>query len=492
MNLGSGINPNSYLNTNGGWLGPGRVDNLGSLRKFRGTSGNAGEEEGLKYAENYLIFSVRKAEEMGIKLMDLMEIQELRSNSNGQMRTIQIDPTAMALELQLASVRERLGSESSVEKSLIGYERVFELERFNQEVESSKNSYGKEPRSVEEEKTKSDSKSSLVKLATKIGTLNSELDRKAEAESWLLKAVELCGDGIGESSSMTTFSKEALKLKGNQVLPEAKSHKSSSWLPWSSSPNPNPNSKSTSTDSLIPQTQSSIVSTTSASTSTTLTTPTPTPLLTRSLIEALLALSALYASTDVTSKESLQKAIKIQADGLRICELEKKGLLKPTETKDELSKELHSIWLDHHKSVLELHLAQTFYGISKISGEGSLLKGLFSNQNSNSSPREIESKGLSMGKGIGMVKSDYLSNPLLNSKEYLQSSMDVSRKVKDQLLNTVKTSKEKRESSATLPEKWESSEKGIQIIAKRLLRDSGRVEKMSEDLLHWLKKKEGI
>lgn len=96
---------------------------------------------------------------------------------------------------------------------MIGYERVFELERFNQEVESSKNSYGKEPRSVEEEKTKSDSKSSLVKLATKIGTLNSELDRKAEAESWLLKAVELCGDGIGESSSMTTFSKEALKLK---------------------------------------------------------------------------------------------------------------------------------------------------------------------------------------------------------------------------------------------------------------------------------------
>ncbi|EPQ26878.1 uncharacterized protein PFL1_05513 [Pseudozyma flocculosa PF-1] len=150
-------------------------------------------EDGMVMAMRYLSVALQAAREKGIVLPD---IDAVRAGLASSSAPLHIDPTALALESKMASIRERHGSRGATANAIEGYERVFDLLMLSAAAPSQVQSGG-------------DAQSAkLVRLATKIGDLNAAIGQKTEAESWLQKAVELAGAG-SSASSLAAASSEA-------------------------------------------------------------------------------------------------------------------------------------------------------------------------------------------------------------------------------------------------------------------------------------------
>lgn len=416
MNWGTGINPAFYFNSPGGLLGPNRIDSYVTRPNTTGNgAGEGDQEEGLKFAETYLNFALSKCEDLGYRIPEIGQPFNPKED---------VDETALKLEIQLANVRERLGNENSIRKSIVGYEKVFQVLITRHENRDREGEGEAEDNALilKRREINSNQKSNLVRLATKLGRLNHEINDRGLAEHWLLKAIEISGNGIKKSDPNPLVDLE----KSSQVIEQRKS-----WIPnWLGGGQ----SESKSIENSIATSNDQISSQTSIH---------PTPALTRSLISALLTLSGLYASSPIEKKNSLDKALRIQSDAFSICRLEKERLI--SQSSSSISKELHHLWLTLNSSIISLHLAQTLYGISDVSKS-------FLSSGSNEKSKK------------------WLEIALLNSKEVKKSL--VTEKI-------------------GLVERFKG-EDSIEIMAKRLGRDSLRVEEMAEELLEWLQKKEKV
>lgn len=304
------------------------------------------ERDGMGVAEKILALAVAIGEHKGIKLPDIAAVRAGVATSHQAGADAPLDPTAIALETRLAGARERLGDADMLPLAIAGYERIYDAlaatQGTNAVVEGSHSGQPHVP------------VSRLVRLARKLGDLNVSLDRKDEAEAWLLKAVELAGGRPGER-------KEAVlqEVAGVADADQTRGGWFSKWFGHTET-----------------EVQSQLQSQPQPPSPPT---PTPTPSLTRSLVSALLSMSGLYASapnasitspTDPTWRSNLEEALRVQASTLRLIrfELERTAASMTSPT---LGAELHTLWLRHNEALVSLHLAETMYGLKGSGGSNS-------------------------------------------------------------------------------------------------------------------------
>ncbi|CBQ73567.1 conserved hypothetical protein [Sporisorium reilianum SRZ2] len=314
-NWGGGISPSvMFGGSAAGNSGLGRtaITSMGSAKTLH-------VDDGMILAMQYLNLAVKIAAAKGIKLPDTDAIRAgLVSEATAQQQLSSVDPLALALEARLAAVKERQGSRGALESAIASYEKLYDVASLAPGA-------------------KAEQASRLVRLATKLGDLHSALDRRREAEEWLNRAV-----GIAATAGASTP-----ELGSNVVVAaadEAKEQQAKSRLGgWFSRSKP-----STET----PITPTAVPSTPHPSAA-------PTPALTRALITALVSKSALHAHTPTPS--SLQQALATQMSALQLSAAELDRLSTTTTT----AAQLHTLWLTHHQSILDLHVAETIYALTR-------------------------------------------------------------------------------------------------------------------------------
>ncbi|ETS60064.1 hypothetical protein PaG_06058 [Moesziomyces aphidis] len=305
VNWGGGIAP-------GVLFGGGAAGNAGLGRTAITSMASAKQlrvDDGMLLAMQYLNVAVKIAASKGIKLP---ETDAIRAGLVQPGQTLgNVDPLALALEAKLAAVKERQGSKGAMESAIGNYEKLYDI--------ASLADHG-------------DRSSRLVRLATKLGDLHSALGRNDDAQQWLQRAIAIAAAaGAHTPNSPTT------------AAPEAKDKPRSGLRGWfGSAPTSDPSTEAQ------PEPVSASVGVVA------------TPVLTRSLITALVASSAHYARS--ASGASLQSALQTQMSALQLSTAELERLASTPATRDA---ELHALWITHHQSILELHVAETMYAISK-------------------------------------------------------------------------------------------------------------------------------
>ncbi|GAK64810.1 serine arginine repetitive matrix protein 2 [Moesziomyces antarcticus] len=314
VNWGGGIAP-------GVLFGGGAAGNAGLGRTAITSMASAKQlrvDDGMLLAMQYLNVAVKVAASKGIELPDT---DAIRAGLAQPGQTLgDVDPLALALEAKLAAVKERQGSKGAMESAIGNYEKLYDIASLAD---------------------RGDRSSRLVRLATKLGDLHSALGRNDDAQQWLQRGIAIAAAaGAHTPHSPTT------------AAPEAKDKPSGGLRGWfGSAPTPDPSTEAQ--PEPAPAAAAGVVAT---------------PALTRSLITALVASSAHYARS--ASGASLQNALQTQMSALQLSTAELERLASAPVTRDA---ELHALWITHHQSILELHVAETMYAISK---SGSLPRSL--------------------------------------------------------------------------------------------------------------------
>ena len=68
----------------------------------------------------------------------------------------------------------------------------------------------------------------------------------------------------------------------------------------------------------------------------------------------------------------MQHALNTQMRALKLCDVELERLSSTPSSSKGKKAELHKLWIQHHQSVLELHVGETIYAMGK--GKGNALR----------------------------------------------------------------------------------------------------------------------
>lgn len=359
-------------------------------------------DDGMILAMQYLKLAFKIAESKGIILPNTSEVRA--GLVKGQVG--EIDPLAVALEARLASVKERQGSRGALESAIGSYEKLYDLE----EMKGGRGDGGR-----------------MVRLATKLGDLYSALGGKEEAEGWLRRAVGIAA--AAGAHTPVTPTETSIDTPASETSTPSKPGLLKGWF---SSPSPQP----APVEAVLPQKVPSAPVTSAA----------PTPVLTRSLISTLISLSALHAQSS-----SLPEALQTQMSALDLTSAELSSLPSPTSS---LPAELHKLWLEHHQSILDLHVAETVYALTT----------------SSTKPTGLLPKWWKGSKGRGGEAVEWVKQADMRAE------------------GVVKALQEGVKGKEGLGERWGKS-KEVKLWAERVLRDAKRVRETAGRSLRTLEGK---
>ncbi|KAJ9479634.1 hypothetical protein PHBOTO_003119 [Pseudozyma hubeiensis] len=309
VNWGGGISPSvMFGGGSGGKSGLGRtaITSMSSTKALH-------VDDGMILAMQYLNLAVKIAASKGIKLPDTDGIRAGLITDEAAKRELgNVDPLALALEARLAAVKERQGSRGALESAISSYEKLYDIASW----------------------TESDA-SRRVRLATKLGDLHSALDRRGDAEEWLARAVGIAATaGAGMPVEVADVSKvEEVEEKAKRGL--------GGWFSASKKSVPTPVAEPVSASAALAAAP---------------------PALTRSLITALVSKSALHAHTPTPA--SLQQALQTQMSALQLSSAELNRLLS-SHSSTQPDAQLHRLWILHHQSILDLHVAETVFALTR-------------------------------------------------------------------------------------------------------------------------------
>lgn len=405
-NWGGGISPSvMFGGSAAGNSGLGRtaITSMGSAKTLK-------VDDGMILAMQYLNLAVKIAAAKGIKLPDTNAIRAgLVGEEAARQQLSNVDVLALALEARLAAVKERQGSRGALESAITSYEKLYDVASLTT--------------------SKGEQASRLVRLATKLGDLHSALDRRQDAEEWLNRAVSIAataGAGTPEFNS-----KLAVSDVKEVAFEEQSNSRFGGWFSRSK-----PSSKDTSVTPTVEPT-------TLAPPSALAPNAAPTPALTRSLITALVSKSALHAHAPTPT--SLQQALQTQMSALQLSSAELHRLVSTTPPS-----QLHTLWLTHHQSILDLHVAETIYALTR--GGSSSAKVI---------PVWFKSAAKTGEKSIAWL--DQAEQRAQSVIVALERGSGGGGKVKD------------GEERVVLDERWTRS-KEVELAAGRVLRDAKRVK----------------
>ncbi|GAC95243.1 hypothetical protein PHSY_002818 [Pseudozyma hubeiensis SY62] len=315
VNWGGGISPSvMFGGGSGGNSGLGRtaITSMSSSKALH-------VDDGMILAMQYLNLAVKIAASKGIKLPDTDAIRAGLITDDAAKRELgNVDPLALALEARLAAVKERQGSRGALESAISSYEKLYDIASWT-------------------ESTSRDHASRRVRLATKLGDLHSALDRKGDAEEWLARAV-----GVAATAGAGMLEADVSKV---ETVAESNKSRLGGWFSTSKSSVPTQVAEPVSAPAAVVAAP---------------------PALTRSLITALVSKSALHAHTPTPA--SLQQALQTQMSALQLSSAELNRLHPFSSTQP--GAELHKLWILHHQSILDLHVAETVFALTRGSSSG--------------------------------------------------------------------------------------------------------------------------
>lgn len=348
-------------------------------------------EDGMILAMQYLTLAVEIAKQKGITLPDTGAIRAgLVGKEEVEQQLRRLDPLAVALEARLAAVKERQGSRGALESAIGSYEKLYDVETLTGAKEGER----------------------LVRLATKLADLHTALRQTKDAEGWLNRAVAIAAS----AGALTPQSPSSLAENSVDIEEQGKKGVVRGWF--SKFPSP-----------ATPPPVLEVVDGNA-----------PSPALTRSLITALISKSAFHATSS-----SLHQALQTQMSALQLTTAELSRLSSPTTPSSSIQEELHKLWLTHHQSILNLHVAETIFALTKANS--SKLPGWFAS-----------SKG---GKG----------------EEGRETSLGWVEEATSRAEGVVRELEEKN--GGELREKWRK-DKEVKLVAARVLRDAKRVKETAK------------
>ena len=404
VHWGGGISPSVFFGGNTGNSGLGRtaITSMAGAKTLK-------VDDGMIMAMQYLNLAVKIAAAKGIKLPDTDAIRAgLISESAAQEQLGHIDPLALALEARLAAVKERQGSRGALESAIASYEKLYDIASL-----TGAGVGGADP-------------TRLVRLATKLADLHAALDQRGPAEEWLSRAVGIAATAGAHTPDVNVATAEVEKA-------ERKGRLLGGWFSSSSSAKASP-----------PVAEPAPAMTATAA---------PTPALTRSLITALVSKSAFHAHTPTPS--SLQQALHTQMSALQLAAAEQQRLPPAA----SLDAELHTLWLLHHQSILELHVAETIYALS----------------------RHAKTSKLSLPAWFTSGTATEKARP--QSIEWVDQADTRAKQVVTALEKAAKIGKvgkgQREELAVEVGERWEG-QKAVKVAATRVLRDAKRVQSAAE------------
>lgn len=433
---GGGVKPSNY-----GAGGAGRPE-IRSLDQSLSTT-DFYPVEGLSFSETLLRATLDTAEEKGIRLPDLAALRAGSSTASGiALPNQSIDKTAVMLEYRLASTRERLGTPAALHGALAGYTRLYDalagLDATNKNMKEEGHVSGQPV--VRPDR--------LVRLATKVGQLHELVGNRSEAEWWLSRAISLAGGGALEEQNAPEPDGSRKDLIKNEILAGGTGILSRTPVEVQEAKGTLSQKTATSSEPEI----SSPVDTL------------PSPGLTRSLISSLLALSAFNAQP--SDRNALERALQYQASALRLTRVEMGRSALSGSEKDDLSAQLHQLWIKYHDGLACVHVGETMHGLQSAKGAGT---------------RSINSLLSAVGLGSSAQQKQGQTIAWLDeARERAQFVLD----------NVSKTKMRRPGEKVELMKKWEESSLEQQIQAKRLLRDSVRLRDAIDDMKYILSVKQ--
>lgn len=414
-NWGAGISPSiMFGGSSSSGLGGTAVTSMGAAKPFH-------VDNGMTLAVQYLNLAVKIAASKHIKLPDIEAIRAgLISEAAAKQELSHVDPLALALEARLAAIHERQGTRGALESAIGSYEKLYNIASL---TESSSGQHA----------------SRLVRLATKLGDLYLALDRQPDAEEWLNRAVGIAATAGASTPELNARSGQVSKVES---MVQEKEKRKGSLRGWFSG-----SSKSSAESPVEPiqvaEPRSALINKETAA---------ATPALTRSLIAALVSKSALHARTPTSS--SLQQALHTQMSALQLACAELNRLLAHPST--QCQAELHKLWIIHHQSILDLHVAETMFALTRTScaiSTSKLIASWFKAGVSNTS--------------VGERSIEWLH-------QADQSAQQVVRAL--QACKTANPNKaNKLDGDVVLDERW-ANDNVVALAAGRVLRDARRVQ----------------
>lgn len=427
---GSGISPDSLVSSSGG---------IGSRNKPLASASVPGlGGDGLETAALYLDAVLRVAEDKGIRVPDLAAIRAGIDTPRDRHASHALDETAIALEMKMASIYERLGSPSTLRGAIAGYTRLFDALA---NLDATNRAMAAMGRTSTHPQVRSDK---LVRLATRLGNVHSQVGNVEEAHRWLLQAIDIAGGSADEEVGQNNSSRQGTFR--NAIL-SGTAH---------SLPSPSAESQEAK-QALAESTDAAPVRAVSAETP-------PSPALTRSLVSCLLALSALHAQPHDRSR--LEKALHFQASALRLTRIESSRLAltdKSVVERNSLAAHLHSLWLSHHDALSCLHIAETTYGLGQTSSLSSTVQSILG--------------------AVGLR-----ATRLESSQHSLAWIDEAQQKDQDVLKQLAKTTTRRRTDPLELLARWRDTPIEIQTPCSRLLRDSARLLEATTEMQSALRK----
>lgn len=440
------------------------------------------EEDGLETAISYLASALRLAEEKGIRLPDMAAIRagidtpntkSVRAHDNA------LDETAIAMEMKLASMRERLGTPTALRGAISGYARLYDALASLDATNRAMKSVG---RSTGQPGVRADR---LVRLAMRVGNAHASLGNHAEAELWLLRAVDAAGAGAveeagsGDPSRAGVFRNAILGGMGSgendgslRAAPQAEVREAKGTLAASQ--------RAGDDRDILPAESLSSPSDSA-----------PSPALTRSLIATLLGLSALYAQPQ--DRSLLEKALQFQASALRLTRVEMGRLAlsdKGTGSggggnsegsgggdgpSTALDAQLHSMWLAQHDGLACVHVAETMYALggNTASRASSMVRSMMSAIGLGRTAQHDDNSG--SGKQHAITSSTATQQALAWLGEANMRAAVVT-------MQLGKTKGRRPSDKAELVSRWQQAPLFLSVPATRLLRDAIRLRAATDDM----------
>lgn len=464
VHWGSGIDPELFFSSTSGPAGE-------AVNPVQFASRNS-QGDGLSLAATFLKGAVDIAEKRGIQLPDIEAVRLGLKTAHEAHLDGPLDKTAVALETRLAAIRERLGDSDSVALAIAGYERIFDALEASEETRESVGNAGRAVVPV----------SKLIRLATKLGNLNSYAGKRREAEAWLLKAISLSKDSLPHAQLALSDLPSEVREIAKSESEGASSHWLGGWFGRKAEPlvSPAEEQRPAAPDVHLQDAG-------------------PGASLSRSVASALLSLSGFYASPRSPEEASPSHPVR-QSDLLKALSVQ--TLLRQhlqstlasaradsTVTSSRVGKTLHEAWLQHALAVGKVHMAETLYALNSDKSQAKKARAVLSSHGLDGS---ADGGNLSAG---GSISSARLLEEAAQRAKLAHDELAVKRsgasKGKKAEFSLSGSSVGGLESLLPLSDVKESFRRegtAYEMPAARLVRDTRRVREQCERMLKILSK----